>query len=274
MLRRILFRLITFAAILVVTTLTLLYLLQDLLIFQTIKLDPGYSFVFDHPFEEHFITVPGSSASEAERLNALWFKTELPARGLLLYFHGNRGNLQRWGAFASDFTRHGYDVLMIDYRGYGKSSGNPSEEVLYADAERVLAWAKSRSAFSKLVIYGRSLGSAVASNLAAKVQPNLLILETPFDQLLGVVAPFWQPVARMFPLRSVFPNNTHLANVKSKRVIFHGTKDRIVPLRSALKLKPLLGPNDEFIIIPDGGHRNLRSFEAYRSKIAALLTDL
>jgi uncharacterized protein len=251
-----------------------LFLFQDQLVFQSIRLERSYTFNFDYPFEEHFIEVKATEDLEAVELSALFFKTDSASKGLVLYFHGNRGNLQRWGNYAPDLTKNGFDVLMIDYRGYGKSTGSPSEEALYHDAEVVMAWAKSRGLSGKLIIYGRSLGSAVASHLAMEVQPDLLILETPFDELLGVINPDWKPLASLLPLRSVFPNNVHLKAVKSRKVIFHGTDDRIVPLSSALELRPLLDAESDFIIIPGGGHRNLRSYPQYQSGIASLLGAL
>ena len=98
-------------------SMTSFYFFQDLLVFQTVSLDPKYAYKFDQPFEEYSIPVPESIAGPAEILNALWFKPSGTSKGLILYFHGNRGNLQRWGSYAVDLTVHGYDVLMIDYRG-------------------------------------------------------------------------------------------------------------------------------------------------------------
>lgn len=266
-------RIFLFSLLFVLLSLFTTYMLQDLFIFQPTKLDQDYQFAFDQPFEEHFIVVPSAQESNGkeERINTLWFKSKGPSKGLILYFHGNRGNLTRWGTYAQDLTIHGYDVLMIDYRGYGKSSGRPTEAGFYVDAELVLGWAQSKIQYTKLIIYGRSLGAAVASMLATKIQPDLLILETPFDEILGVIWDPLQPLARLLPARNVFSNKDHLANVHCRKLIFHGTADRIVPLNSALGLKPFLGPLDEFIIIPEGGHRNLRTFPEYQLKLAEAL---
>jgi len=135
-------------------------------------------FQFDQPFEEYFIKTP-----DGETLNALLFKSPNTPKGFILYFHGNAGNLQRWGNYAIDFTELDYDILMVEYRGYGKSTGTPSEVDFYADAQVVLDWAKANIPFSRLIIYGRSLGSGVATQLAIKNSPDLLILETPFNEL-------------------------------------------------------------------------------------------
>lgn len=268
-------RILLVTLLLAIALLTVTYMIQDRFIFQPSKLDRTYHFTFDQPFEEHFILVPKEyQTNDDEKINLLWFKPSGISKGLILYFHGNRGNLERWGNYAQDLTIHGYDVMMIDYRGYGKSDGKPTEAGLYIDAELLLNWAQTHAPISKLIIYGRSLGSAVASHLATKVQPDLLILETPFDEIIGVVWDPLQPLLRLLPSRNNFSNKKHLASVPCRKVIIHGSADRIVPLSSALKLKPFLGPQDEFIIIPDGGHRNLSTFVEYKTKIAEVLGTL
>jgi uncharacterized protein len=241
-----------------------LYFFQDKLIFQAVKLSRNHTFSFGQPYEEHFI-----AAQDGIEINALWFKPSQQAKGLVIYFHGNAGNLQRWGNYAVDITNLGYEVLMIDYRGYGKSSGAPSEKILYEDAKRVWDWVRQRTEHKKIVIYGRSLGSAVATHLAADVQPGLLILETPFDELKG--GTWLRYLLSAFPLRSRFPTKDYLGKVACKIVIFHGTDDWVVNLKSAERLKPLLKESDEFVIIPEGGHRNLRDFALYHTKLAAAL---
>lgn len=234
------------------------YLFQDQIVFQSKPLAANYKFTFDQPFEEHSI-----STADGSVLNSLLFRTQPPSKGLILYFHGNADNLQRWGNYANDFTSLDYDVLMMDYRGYGKSSDSPTEETLYADALLILKWAQINVSHTKLIIYGRSLGSAIASQLATVVEPDLLILETPFDELSGALY--------TMPSRYQFSNKAFLANVKCKTIIVHGTDDWVVPLSSAQRLKPLLKGGDQFIIIEGGGHNDLRDFELYHKTLASAL---
>ena len=242
------------------------YMFQDKIIFQHKKLDKKYTFRFDQPFDEHFI-----QTEDGESLNALLFKTQKPSKGLILYFHGNADNLQRWGEYAVDFTKLGYDILLADYRGYGKSTGVPTEIDFYRDAMAILGWAKANIPHSHLIIYGRSLGSAVASNLAMVANPDLLILETPFDDLKGAMFAPLGPLLNFFSLHYEFSTKTFLAKVTCKKVIIHGSKDRVVRLSSALRLKPLLGADDRFVIITGGSHRNLRDFESYHTTLADVL---
>ncbi len=242
----------------------LIYIFQERLIFQFVKLSKNYQFNFNVPFDEYLI-----QTNDNEHLNALLFKTEnTPPLGLIVYFHGNADNLQRWGKYAVDFTTLGYDVLMTDYRGYGKSSGTPSEETLYEDAELIWAWARSKFNYPKWILYGRSLGAAVASHLATKTNPDLLGMETPFDDLNGATATYLIP----FKLKYKFANKVHLSRVNCRIFILHGSRDWIVPLSSALRLKPLLKKGDQFVIVPKGGHKNLRKFEMYHQKLKQFLS--
>lgn len=240
------------------TTCGVVYIFQDQFVFQGKPLPQDFRFDFGQPFEEHFIKV-----SHHDSLHAIFFKTDADARGLILYFHGNSDNLHRWGTYAVDFTSLGYDVLMIDYRGYGKSSGQPGETIFYEDAQRVYDWARDHIPHFKLVIYGRSLGAAVASNLAANNRAALLFLETPFDELRAALYGM--------PARYTFSNQETIPDVTCRIVIVHGTNDWVVPLRSALRLKPLLKPGDSFVVIDGGGHNDLRHYELYQETLRAAL---
>ncbi len=246
-----------------IISLALVYIFQEKLIFQSVKLSENHQFNFSVPFDEHLI-----KTTDNEYINALHFKTEnTNPLGIILYFHGNADNLQRWGEYAVDFTSLGFDVLMIDYRGYGKSTGIPSEEMLYNDAEFIWDWAKGKFDYPKWIVYGRSLGAAIATHLAAKSNPDLLVLETPFDDLNGATAANLIP----FKLKYKFSTFDHLHKVQCKKFIIHGSRDWIVPLSSAIRLRPLLNSEDQMIIIPEGSHRNLRKFELFHEKIKELL---
>jgi len=236
------------------------YVNQDKFIFQSESLPQDYRFTFDKKFTEYFIPT-----EDGHQLNALLFNTERPSvsKGLILYFHGNARNLKRWGEYATDFTSLGYDVLMIDYRGYGKSTGSPTEENLYNDAQIILKWSRANFNYTHIIIYGRSLGAAVATHLATQSTPDLLILETPFDKLSSLLY--------SFPSRYTFANHAMLPEVKCRRIIIHGTEDGVVPLSSALRLKSLLHEHDKFVIIEGGGHNDLREFEEYHKVLEEVL---
>lgn len=238
--------------------------LQRKALFRPISLPHDHRFSFDGaPFEEFFL-----NTSDGARLNVLRFPTSWPqSRGVVLYFHGNRDNLQRWGFLHRDFTTRGYDFIAPDYRGYGKSTGQLSERTLYEDARLVYDWVLERYPAIQIEIYGRSLGSAPACYLAAHVRAHRLLLETPFDSLPGLLAAHLG--REQLPIRPayLFPNNRHLRQSPLPVLIFHGTADRVVPLSCAERLRSCLKAGDEFVVIPNGTHHNLRTFDLYQQTL-------
>ena len=244
----------------------IVYLLQERLVFQPYQLEEDFEFSFEAPFQELWLDV-----GEADKLSTLWFKTEQPCRGVVLYLHGNRGNLLRWGEQYSSFTLQGYDFLAIDYRGFGKSTGNPSEQAIYEDAEAAYRWLKERYPEEQIVVYGRSLGSAAASWLGSLHQPRLLVLETPYDNIPNVIrAQVGLPLpSALFRLH--FRNDHYLQNQQAPVYIFACTNDQVVPFRLSLRLRPLLLTPDHFIVIREGAHHNLASFPEYQEQLEKLL---
>lgn len=253
-----------------ISAIAFVYLFQRIIIFQPSRLSKKYRFQFENRFTEYFIPT-----YDGHLLNALHFQSDKPSKGLVLYFHGNANNLKRWGKYAIDFTRKEFDVLMIDYRGFGKSTGSPTETGLYDDAHCTLKWANKNlnGQYDKLIMYGRSLGSAIATQLATKHTPDLLILETPFDSIRGAMTAVLKPLILPFPLKFNLENTALVPQVKCKIVIIAGTKDRITPLESAQRLIPYLKEEDKFVIIPGGRHRNLRKFGLFHLKLGEALND-
>lgn len=238
------------------------YFLQSRLLFLPDRLDMAYQYQFAYPFEESFVTLP-----DGTQINALYFKTTQSCKGLVLYFHGNANNLDRWAGLYGQFTTRGYDFFIIDYRGYGKSSGYPDEKKFYEDARTIYDQMLEKYKPENIVLFGRSLGTGVASQLATQVDAKMLVLETPYYSIRDVIRirfPFlWMPV----PLPHRFPNFEHLPKVKCPIYIFQGTEDSIVPYQSAIKLKSLLKLEDEFIVIEGGEHHDLEEFEVFNRKM-------
>ncbi len=244
-----------------------LILFQNRLTFQTVKMRPEAAFEFQALHKEVYL----EDREENLKIHSLFFPAKESSNGIILYFHGNSGNLKRWGQYASDFTSLHYDFLAIDYPGYGKSSGKPSEEGFYASARLAYEWAAAKYKPSDIVIYGRSIGSGPASHLAARVDARLLILETPFYSFRDLSKK--NPFLSIFPIppKQHFPVNEHLEATNCEIALFHGTKDRVVPLSSAMRLKSLVPKSENFIIIPGGKHRNLSDFPEYHGELKRLL---
>ncbi len=245
-----------------------IYFFQEELIFLPEKLDKDFVYDFSFDFEEHFIEM-----TDGASINALHFQSD-SSKGLILYFHGNAGSLRRWGEVAEPFVMLGFDVLIMDYRGYGKSTGKRTYKKMLADADKLYEFALTKSPENRLILFGRSLGSSFASHLAGKNNPSKLILETPFLSLGDIanrVAPIYPP---SYLLRFNFKNHESLNEAKCPIFIFHGTEDNVVPLESGKKLFETLDSEmARFIVIAGGGHNNLSAFEEYQHEIRNVLLN-
>jgi hypothetical protein len=243
-----------------------LYFFQEKLIFLPTTLPQEFSFIFSNPFEELFL-----KADDGASINAIHFKTENP-KGVILYFHGNAGDLSRWGKITEFFVERNYDVFVMDYRTYGKSKGKLSEQSLYSDAQMCYDYVFERYKASEIIIYGRSLGTGIATNIASFNNPKQLILETPFYSLTDVAK-------RRFPifpnnklLKYDFPSYKFIQNVKCPISIFHGTDDSVVPYSSGEKLFNSMSQKDKtFYTIENGKHNNLIEFQSYLQPIHNIL---
>jgi uncharacterized protein len=243
---------------------------QEKFIFRNTQIDPTYRYQFKEDFEELWFT-----PEPAVKLNALYFKTDsLKRKGLVLYFHGNADDLRRWGKYAQDFTQNNYDVLMIDYRQFGKSTGEMSEKSFHTDARYVYDWAKERFAENEIVIYGRSLGTGVATRLASEANPKMLMLETPYFNLADVGMSYLPIIPYDWMLKYHFRTDLCIGKVSCPIHLFHGTKDEVVPYQSSIKLATLLNkkPADILTTIPAGKHKNLGEFPLYHQVLDSLLS--
>ncbi|WP_245710294.1 alpha/beta hydrolase [Winogradskyella thalassocola] len=242
-----------------------LYFLQEKLLFFPSTLEQNYQYQLNHNFEELFF-----KTDEHTIINTLHFKVENP-KGVILYFHGNAGDLSRWGTVSEYFVDMEYDVLMMDYRTYGKSTGILSEDGIYGDAQYCYDYLLKQYSEDEITLYGRSLGTGIASYLASKNKPKQLILETPYYSILDVAKDRFPilPVKQL--LKYHFPTYQFLPKATCPITIIHGTKDSVVPFASAKKLSDLKIENLDFITVKGGGHNNLIEFEAYHNTIQTIL---
>ena len=243
----------------------MLEVLQNKLIFRPKRLDKAKPLDLSIPHEELFLDTPDGSS----KIHGVFFPASGDSKGMVLYFHGNSANLMRWSQYAEDFTQRGYDILQIDYPGFGKSDGAPTEEALYHSAELARQWAEERVSSESVIIYGRSIGCVPASYIAARYHCQQLVLETPFYSLKDLFEhhPLYRYVAPIYRM----PVYEYVSHVKHSVSIFQGTKDRIVPLRSAARLKEVLKEGDNFFVIPGGRHKDLGTFKLYQEKLSYIL---
>lgn len=242
------------------------WLLQDRFIFVRFPLPAHYVFTFKQPFQEIRLEPPGAL------LHGLLFTVDEPL-GTVLYFHGNTGSLRRWGKHAPRFTRSGWNVLMMDYRGYGKSHGELTEAALHLDAQRWYDWLKAREAEDRIIVYGRSLGSGFAVPVAAQNHPRALVLESPFANLYDPARHQFFLLPYRWLLRFPFRNDRAIRRVKCPVHIFHGKRDPVVPYESALRLYALVPSEVErqMVTFAKGYHSDLGRFKRYQRKLAMIL---
>ena len=259
------FSLISSIIIIALALLFLIYRFQDKFIFFPQKLDPSFEFTFRESFEERFF-----QTGDKVRIHALHFKVKEP-RGLIYYLHGNAGSLQGWGAVAADFTALNYDVLMIDYRGYGKSNGNIFEKGLLHDVLFIYDLLVREYVEDKILVYGRSLGTGLASYVACNRNPGMLILESPYFNIPDAARSYfpWFPSGL---IRYRFRNDVYLKNTRCPVSIFHGSQDEVLDVKGSYKLKPLLKPGDQLIIIEGGHHNDLALFDVYQVHLKKILS--
>lgn len=246
------------------------YFRQESVIFQPSRLSSGHDFRFDRPFEEHWIEVePGVE------LNALLFPAPGSDNPVVLYLHGNAGHLQDWGWHADLYVEAGYDFLVIDYRGYGKSAGRvESETQLHADIDRVWEWTTARYAPRDVTLVGYSLGAALAARLAcgSDSAPARLVLLAPFYSARDMarhLVPFVPIGLLRYPLRT----DRALTECRPGLpiTIFHGEGDRTVPFSQGRRLAELLGSRARLVPLPDATHQDVAADPLFRSEMAKLL---
>jgi alpha-beta hydrolase superfamily lysophospholipase len=244
-----------------------LYYLQDYFLFHPTVLDRNYRYQFDMPFKE--VEIP---FNKTDTLNMVQFTpVDSVRRGVVIYFHGNKENINRCAKFATNFTRHGYEVWMADYPGYGKTIGERTEKIIYQQSVQIYKMALTKYKKDSIIIYGKSLGSGIAAYLASVSDCKRLILETPYSSIPDLMScyVFIYPTYRISNYK--IPTYQYLQEIKLPITIFHGTDDRVIPYRCSKKLKEVLKSSDEFITIEKGLHNNLTDFPLYHQKLDSLL---
>ncbi|MFZ4784742.1 MAG: alpha/beta hydrolase [Flavobacteriales bacterium] len=204
-------------------------------------------------FQEKFIfvpTLPGEPFEIKLALHTEEFQLKAPhngsihcllvkaenTKGLVFYLHGNTGSLKRWQFMAEEIAGYGFDVFVMDYRGYGKSQGIRSEARMHRDVEFCYDWIAEKYTQKPRIIYGRSLGSGFATRLASRRHSDGLVLETPFLNLVDVAKSYAPILPVDMLLRYKMRSDIFIQRVDCPIHIFHGTKDSIVRYSSAFEL--------------------------------------
>ncbi len=254
-------------AVIYITIGIALYFFQEKFLFHPEPLPAEYTFHFQQPFKEVFLPVDNE-----RNLSIVQFTVPDSLRkGIVLYFHGNMSNIEHYAENAQLFTSQNQEVWMIDYPGFGKTSGERTEGILYSDALIMYNMAKARINSDSIIIYGKSMGTGIAAQLASVRECKRLILETPYYSIDALAARF----AFIYPVNWMMnfhiPTYKYFEKIRAPITIFHGTDDNTIPYRHAKRLMKLAPQGTELISIENGGHNDLPKSPLFQQKLDSLL---
>lgn len=233
------------------------YFFQHFIFFRPEILPSSFKYKYPFPFTELQFDM-----EDGARINGIYF-TVPSSRGVVFYLKGNSRSIKGWGKFAKDFLSNGYDFLMIDYRGFGKSKGKRSQKRLFNDTQYMYKWLRKNYDEENIVLYGRSLGSGIAARLASWNNPKLLILDSPYFSFYHNLKRymFWTPLNWL--LRYDLRTDQYLKTTSCPVYIIHGTDDFLIPFRQSVKLHQLYPDKVKLIPIKEAHHNNLQDYNEY-----------
>jgi uncharacterized protein len=248
-----------------------LWFRQEWLIFRPHTLPADWVFDKGADVHERWIEVPNGDGGNGGRLNALHLKLPNPD-GVVFFLHGNGGSLENWFVNLDLYRRANVDLFMIDYRGYGKSPCCiTSEAQMHADV--AAAWAAIAPAYAgkTRVLFGRSLGTGLATALAAQVKPELTILASPYLGMAALADDHypWVPKAVLrYPLATA----ELLPRLTTPVLLLHGSEDRLIDASHSRRLQAL-APRAKLVLIDGAGHNDLQRFDSYRAALTNALDE-
>ncbi len=216
------------------------------------------------------------TTSDGVELNTWWIPNP-NARATLLFFHGNAGNISHRLDSIELFYKLGLSILIIDYRGYGKSSGTPSEHGTYIDAETAWTYLTNNKNISpdKIIIFGRSLGGAVAIWLAEKYSSAALIVESGFTSIADIGKHYYPYLPTSLLARIKYPSKNRMSKINSPVLIIHSPNDEIIPYEHGQQLFKAANKPKTFLDI-SGGHNDgfITSGDKYINGIDHFITNI
>lgn len=212
---------------------------------------------FNQPFVD--LRIP---TADGETLHGWWLENPSAERGQIVFFHGNGGNLSLWVDVIVEMRRRGFSVMAVDYRGYGASSGAPSEQGVYRDAEATIRLFadRLRKRDTPVIYWGRSLGSPVAAHAATRVAPDALILESPMADVRSLLRT--NPVMWLLSFLASyrFPTSRFVQQLDIPLLVVHGDADSIVPYAGGKRVfDAARSGNKVLATIPGADHNDLHA---------------
>ncbi|WP_439694754.1 alpha/beta hydrolase [Mucilaginibacter sp. AW1-7] len=241
------------------------YFSQDDLIFQGTRYPAGYRYDFRSAYKEYNI-----KTADGTTLNGVLFLSQKP-KGLVFFLHGNGGTIDSWHTVAGNYNNVGYDVFMLDYPGYGKSTGNiKSQQQLFDAVKMAYQHVKTLYPENQIVILGYSIGTGPAAWLASQNHPQKLILLAPYYSLVDeakTLYPFLPSSILKYPLQTY----EYIQHTSAPIVIFHGDEDELINHSSSFRLQKYFKPGDKLIILKGQHHNGIDDNAKYKDSLKKVL---
>jgi len=220
------FKLLIVIAVLYLTLVVLMYVFQRKLMYLPHKEIGAPAQYGLSNFSEAFLTTKDGIKIQT------WFSEAKDGFPTIIYFHGNAGNIANRGDIYSALAAKGFGVLGVSYRGYGRSEGSPDEQGLYSDARAAIEYIQKnkRVAAQNIVLYGESLGTGVATQMATEFNIGALILQAPYRSVSGRAAEIDSFIPVTLLIKDKFETIKIIASVKAPLLIFHGESDGVIPV--------------------------------------------
>jgi fermentation-respiration switch protein FrsA (DUF1100 family) len=218
------------------------------------------------PDSKHILPAQAGLPNVSERIlnspdgarNVVWYGKAKPGQPTLLYFHGNGGGLAERADRFRHFMGQGWGVYMMAYRGYAGSTGYPTEANNIADARRAYdALVQEGVPASSIILYGESLGTNVATRMAAEKASAGLILEAPYTSVLDIALTDYPFLPVRLLLSDRYETDKVIPQVRVPLLILHGKQDDVIPVSMAHKLHQLANEPKRVVILPEGEHSDL-----------------
>lgn len=245
----------------------LFYFGQDLFFFRPERLAKTFAYQYPFPFVEVNFDMEDGGV-----VNALHFRVP-NSKGVVFYVKGNSRSIKGWGKFAKDFVGKGFDFFILDFRGFGKSRGRRTEEILFSDLQHVYQWLADEYSEERIVLYGRSLGSGLAARVASWNRPRMLILDCPYYSFLYHISRYGFFLPIRWLLRYHIRTDRFIKKVRCHTHIIGATKDRLIPYRQAEMLHALAPTQISLHPIVGAGHNNLPDFPEYHDLLYDILHE-
>jgi alpha-beta hydrolase superfamily lysophospholipase len=245
----------------------LFYFGQNLFFFRPERLAKSFQYQYPFPFTE-----VNFDMEDGGMVNALHFRVP-NSKGVVFYIKGNSRSIKGWGKFAKDFVGKGFDFFILDFRGFGKSRGRRTEEILFSDLQHVYQWLADEYSEDRIVLYGRSLGSGLAARVASWNRPRMLIMDCPYYSFLYHISRYAFLLPIRWLLRYQIRTDRFIKKVRCPIHIIGGTKDRLIPYRQCEMLKALVPDKITLHPIVGAGHNNLPDYPEYHDLLYDILHE-